>query len=44
MTVLAICHACKAEIRPLRGQSYAAVFRAGRWRPVCIDCHREVYA
>lgn len=43
--VLVICsvESCKREIRPLKGEAYAAVKRGGRYRPACMDCWRRLW-
>jgi len=38
ISVLVICHDCKEDIRPLKGDKYGARLIGGRYRPLCMGC------
>lgn len=39
--VLVVCHDCKKDLRPRKGDKYAARLIGGRYRPLCIPCSEE---
>jgi hypothetical protein len=38
--VLVVCHDCKKDIRPLKGDKYSTRIAGGKYRPICMACHK----